>query len=406
MSPAHRAAIRWRTSRRSAASSSLYNPELLAKPQLVAANKIDALDDPKRVTALEKRAKKLKLTFFQISAVTGEGVKALIEAAWPIIAKAREIEVKATRAGADRNEDAEPRAGGLQSGARRAAARRASKTEAGRKTDVDEAGCPRRHFRSDPQRPCRGRGCRRNRRSTSIPITLIPSHVPPHRQDPVGATSEQRYEMARWLRPTSRMVGVAHRARPRRARRIPTTRSASSSQPRASGGASAVTSRRFFFITGADAFAEIATWSRYPAVLDLANFVVVSRPGITLDSLRARVPSAFRVGHQRSTRVILVEATHSRHLVDRHSAARPRRPQPLRFRAGSRRPLHRGASSLLWTLDCMAKTTSQRKPRTRLRQGSGEARPKAAATPRLPKAIRSRSKRRKTRRRAASWCST
>src|ERR1700751_529623 len=35
----------------------LYTPEMLAKPQLVAANKIDALDDPKRVTALEKRAK-------------------------------------------------------------------------------------------------------------------------------------------------------------------------------------------------------------------------------------------------------------------------------------------------------------------------------------------------------------
>ena len=36
---------------------------------------------------------------------------------------------------------------------------------------------------------------------------------------------------------------------------------------------------QFFFILGADAFAEIATWSRYPAVLDLAHFVVVSRPG-------------------------------------------------------------------------------------------------------------------------------
>jgi len=72
----------------------LYNPELIAKPQLVAANKIDALDDPKRVTALEKRAKKLKLKFFQISAVAGDGVKDLIEAAWPIIAKGRAIEAK------------------------------------------------------------------------------------------------------------------------------------------------------------------------------------------------------------------------------------------------------------------------------------------------------------------------
>ena len=74
---------------------SLYNPELLAKPQLVAANKIDAVDDPTRVTALEKRAKKLKLRFFRISAVTGDGVKALVEAAWPIIAKARKAEADA-----------------------------------------------------------------------------------------------------------------------------------------------------------------------------------------------------------------------------------------------------------------------------------------------------------------------
>ena len=73
----------------------LYDPELLDKPHLVAANKIDALDDPKRVAALEKRAKKLKLRFFQVSAVTGEGVKDLIEAAWPIIAKGREEDAKA-----------------------------------------------------------------------------------------------------------------------------------------------------------------------------------------------------------------------------------------------------------------------------------------------------------------------
>ena len=73
----------------------LHNPELLDKPQLVAANKIDALDDPTRVTALEKRAKKLKLKFFKISAVTKEGVNDLIEAAWPIIAKGREEDATA-----------------------------------------------------------------------------------------------------------------------------------------------------------------------------------------------------------------------------------------------------------------------------------------------------------------------
>jgi len=85
----------------------LYNPELLKKPHLVAANKIDAIDDPKRVTALEKRAKKLKLKFFEISAVAGTGVKELIEAAWPIIAKARELEAKAIAIDEDEQEERE-----------------------------------------------------------------------------------------------------------------------------------------------------------------------------------------------------------------------------------------------------------------------------------------------------------
>ena len=85
----------------------LYNPELLKKPHLVAANKIDAVDDPKRVTTLEKRAKKLKLKFFEISAVAGTGVKELIEAAWPIIAKARELEAKAIAIDKDEQEERE-----------------------------------------------------------------------------------------------------------------------------------------------------------------------------------------------------------------------------------------------------------------------------------------------------------
>jgi len=47
---------------------------------------------------------------------------------------------------------------------------------------------------------------------------------------------------------------------------------------------------RIFFITGADAFADIATWKRYPDVLDLANFIVVSRPGHRIDGLASRLP--------------------------------------------------------------------------------------------------------------------
>src|SRR5262249_23158919 len=48
---------------------------------------------------------------------------------------------------------------------------------------------------------------------------------------------------------------------------------------------------QIFFITGADAFAEIATWHRYPEVLELANFIVVSRPGFPFETLRERLPA-------------------------------------------------------------------------------------------------------------------
>jgi nicotinate-nucleotide adenylyltransferase len=45
-----------------------------------------------------------------------------------------------------------------------------------------------------------------------------------------------------------------------------------------------------YFILGADAFAEIATWYDFPAVLDAANFVVVARPGVMIDAALARTP--------------------------------------------------------------------------------------------------------------------
>ena len=67
----------------------LFAPELAAKPQLVAANKMDALDDPARVERLAARAAALGLPLFRISGVTGHGVPALLEAAWRLTAAAR-----------------------------------------------------------------------------------------------------------------------------------------------------------------------------------------------------------------------------------------------------------------------------------------------------------------------------
>jgi len=73
---------------------------------------------------------------------------------------------------------------------------------------------------------------------------------------------------------------------------------------------------QIFFITGADAFAEIATWKRYPEVLDLANFVVVSRPGHRIDALASRLPALAdrmrntpdRAANDRNTLIFLLQA--------------------------------------------------------------------------------------------------
>ena len=43
--------------------------------------------------------------------------------------------------------------------------------------------------------------------------------------------------------------------------------------------AQGVAASQMVFITGADAFAEIASWRNYPALLDHSHFAVVSRPG-------------------------------------------------------------------------------------------------------------------------------
>jgi GTP-binding protein len=67
----------------------LFSPEFAAKPQIVCANKIDAVDDEARVTALGARAATLGLPFFRISAATGAGLPALLEAMWQRLAPSR-----------------------------------------------------------------------------------------------------------------------------------------------------------------------------------------------------------------------------------------------------------------------------------------------------------------------------
>lgn len=54
-----------------------FSPELAAKPMILVASKIDVAQDSKRISTLRALAKRKKLDFFEISAVTGQGIAEL-----------------------------------------------------------------------------------------------------------------------------------------------------------------------------------------------------------------------------------------------------------------------------------------------------------------------------------------
>jgi GTP-binding protein len=56
----------------------LYKPELLEKPQLVVASKMDALDEPERVEALQIFCQENELEMLEISSASGVGIKELV----------------------------------------------------------------------------------------------------------------------------------------------------------------------------------------------------------------------------------------------------------------------------------------------------------------------------------------
>jgi GTP-binding protein len=65
--------------------------QLKDKPVVVAANKIDALDEPERLDRLRAHVEALDIPLFAVSAATGEGLPALLEAVW------RELAARAAR---------------------------------------------------------------------------------------------------------------------------------------------------------------------------------------------------------------------------------------------------------------------------------------------------------------------
>lgn len=71
-----------------------YNEDLAARPQLVVATKLDALDEPERLESLRERAKQDGKDFFEISAVTNQGTKELVSAVAKKLEEIKQTEIE------------------------------------------------------------------------------------------------------------------------------------------------------------------------------------------------------------------------------------------------------------------------------------------------------------------------
>jgi GTP-binding protein len=74
---------------------------LADKPRIVAATKIDILDDPDRLARLRAHVGRLGIPLVPVSAVTGEGLDALLELVWPYVAAPVEAAPAAAAAAPD-----------------------------------------------------------------------------------------------------------------------------------------------------------------------------------------------------------------------------------------------------------------------------------------------------------------
>jgi nicotinate-nucleotide adenylyltransferase len=139
-------------------------------------------------------------------------------------------------------------------------------------------------------------------------VQLAPARVPPHRTGPV-VSIYHRFAM----------VALAAAAD---ASLIACDLGLDSTEPSYTGtllehfAAAGHPASQMVFIIGADAFADIATWRYYPAILDRCHFAVVSRPGLAVRALPARLPeisSRFAppetlAGAAGPTRIFLIDA--------------------------------------------------------------------------------------------------
>jgi nicotinate-nucleotide adenylyltransferase len=114
-------------------------------------------------------------------------------------------------------------------------------------------------------------------------VTLVPTRVPPHRPRQPYASIYHRFAMTALAALSEEGLQVSDLELD-----APGPSYTSMLLDRLHG--EGYDASHIVFIIGADAFAEIATWHNYPAILNRCHFAVISRPGQQADELRARLP--------------------------------------------------------------------------------------------------------------------
>jgi len=123
------------------------------------------------------------------------------------------------------------------------------------------------------------------RRAALRRVLFIPSYIPPHKQSAEIASPEDRFAM----------VGLAVKGHPAfEASAVEIdARQTSYSIITLDKVQALHADSRIFFIVGIDAFLDIGTWRSHRELIERSRFIVISRPGYSLEEARRALPSDY-----------------------------------------------------------------------------------------------------------------
>jgi nicotinate-nucleotide adenylyltransferase len=114
-------------------------------------------------------------------------------------------------------------------------------------------------------------------------VLVMPASLPPHRDEPIASSFHRFAMVAMAIADYAGWQASEFELR----QNSPSYTSSTLARLHDKG----YQPQELFFLTGADAFSRIETWKNYPTLLDAAHFAVVSRPGHSVEALRAQLPA-------------------------------------------------------------------------------------------------------------------